>query len=98
MRKNKSGIHLPTFVSDSVQTLLENRDFEILNDSVFVADRALKVLIERSVDDFQGRRMKQLILENSDFHTRDWLQDVRLGWRRRFQSVPFLPASVDKPR
>lgn len=91
MRKNKNGIHLPIFVSDSVKTLLENRDFEIQNDSVFVSGRALKVLIERSVDDFQGRRMKQLILENSDFHTRDWLQDVRLGSYDYSQDLMFKP-------
>lgn len=91
MRKNKSGIHLPTFVSESVQTLLENRDFQIQNDSVFVFERALKTLIERSSDDFQGRRMKQLILEKSDFHTRDCLQDVRLGSYDYSQDLMFKP-------
>lgn len=91
MRKNKNGIHLPNFVSDWVKSLLENRDFEIKNDSIFVFDRALKILIERSADDFQGRRLKQLILEKSDFYTRDWLQDVRLGSYDYSQDLIYKP-------
>ncbi len=91
MRKNKNGIHLPTFVSDSVKFLLTKHDFQIQNESIFVLDRGLKTLIERSSDDFQGRRLKQLILENSDIHTRNWLQDVRLASYDESQDLMFKP-------
>lgn len=91
MLKNKNGIHLPKNVSDLIKKHLETREFQELDKSIFVSDKSLKTLIERSEDGFQGRRLKQLILEKTDLYTQDWLQDVHLGTYDYTQDLIFRP-------
>lgn len=90
-QKFKNGIHLPSSYSNLIKSHIEDRFIHDMGESILVSDRALKGLVERLNNDFQGRRLRQCILEQSDYYTKELLKDIRLGSYDYSQDLIFSP-------